>query len=57
VGDVRIVQRRQRPGLALKTRQSLGIRRHAGRQDLDRHVAIETSITGPVDLAHPAASE
>ena len=54
--DVWIVQCRQRPGLALETSQALRIRCHAGRQDLDRHVAIEARVTGAIDLAHSAAS-
>ena len=55
--DVRVVQRGNRPGLALKARTRGGVRHHALRQDLDRHVAIETKVAGTVHLAHAAGAD
>ncbi len=57
VGDVWMVQRSQRPGLALQPRQTLRIRRHAGGQHLDCHVAIEAGVAGAIDLTHAAGAD
>jgi putative ABC transport system permease protein len=55
--DVRMVQRRDDAGFAVEALERLGIVCQAGGQDLDRDVAIESSIPGAIDLAHPAGAD
>ena len=56
-GNVRVIQRGQQPGLTIEACQSIGIGDHVRRQHLDRHVAIQSSIAGPIDFTHSADSE
>ena len=55
--DVRMIQRREQPGLALESRAPFGIRRERVRQNLDRHLASKLGIPRAVDVPHPARSE
>ena len=52
-----MVQRREDLRFALEPRQALGIVRERVGQDLDRDVAIELRVAGPIDLAHAAGAE
>ena len=55
--DVRMVERGERPRLALEARQPLGIVDHRGGQRLQRHVATQLGVARPIDLAHAAGAE
>ena len=57
LGDVRMVQRGERPRLAREAGQLFRTRGKRRRQDLDRDVAIERRVARAVDLAHPARTE
>ena len=52
--DVGMRQRGHGLGLALEAREGRGIVGHLRRQDLQRDIAVEARIAGPVDLAHAA---
>jgi len=54
---VRVIQRGEDFRLALEARQPLRIRRKEIRQDLDRDVALEPRVAGPIDLAHAASAD
>src|SRR3712207_8186269 len=47
--DVRVVDRRRHPPLALEARAELGVGGPIGRQDLQRHRAAEARLGGAVD--------
>ena len=55
--DVRMVQRRDRVGLALESRHRLGIVRKRLGKHLHRDLAIQLRVPRPVHLAHPARAE
>jgi hypothetical protein len=55
--DVRMIQRRQNPCLALEPRATIGVRREDLGQNLDRHVAPQRRIARTVDVTHPACAE
>ncbi len=55
--DVRMVQRRDRAGLALEARTPIGIAGQFARQHLDRHRAIEARVARAVDLPHSAGAQ
>ena len=55
--NVRVRQRRHRPGLALEARERVGICGHRLRQDLDRDVAVEPGVPRAVHLSHSARAE
>jgi hypothetical protein len=57
VRDVRVVQGRQHPRLALEARQPLGILREEVRQNLQRDVAPQLRVARAIDLAHSACPE
>ena len=52
-----MVQRGERPGLALEARQPLGIVRERLGQDLDRDIAPKFRVTRAIDLAHAARTD
>ena len=52
LGDVRVVQRRQGLGLALKTGQTFGILGELGWKDLDRNLSVQVGVGGLVDLTY-----
>jgi hypothetical protein len=57
VGDVRVVQRGQGLGLALKPRDSLRVGDERLGQDLDRDGAIQLRVERAVDFTHSAGAE
>jgi hypothetical protein len=54
--DVRVVQRGCRARFLLEARDAIR-RGHVGRQDLDRHRAVQPRVLGTIDLAHAARAE
>ena len=52
--DVRMRKRSDRFRFTLESRQSVDVLRKPGRKDLDGYVAIEASVPGIIDFAHPA---
>ena len=57
MANVRMVERRERLRLTLEPREPFGIAGEDVRENLDRDVAIESSVAGSVDLAHPARAQ
>ena len=57
VGDVRVVQRRERLGFAGEPGQPFGVAGEAVGQHLQRDVAVELRVARPVDLAHAAGAK
>ena len=55
--DVRVVERRRRASFLLEALEPIRIGRYVGRQNLDRHVALEPRVVGLVDLPHAARVE
>jgi hypothetical protein len=55
--DVRLVEGRDRLRLALESLQPLCIRRHLGRQHLDRHLAVERRVGRLPHLAHASFAQ
>lgn len=55
--DVLMIERRKHPRLSPEAGEALGIAGNGGQQDLDRDLAIERRVAGPVDLAHPARAD
>jgi hypothetical protein len=56
-GDVGVIERGEEPGLAAEACESLRIAGEVHWQHLDRHVAVESHVPGPIDLTHPARAE
>ena len=55
--DVRVVERRCRPRLALEPLQALRVGREFRWQDFDRHVAPEPRVASAPYFAHPAGTD
>src|SRR5438034_11272606 len=55
--DIGMVQRRQELRLALESDHALGVPSVDLREHLQRDVAVQTGVSGTVDLAHPARPE
>ena len=55
--NVRMIQRRQNFGLALKPAHSRGIMRKLLWQDLDRDLAFQLRVPGAIHLSHAALAE
>src|SRR6202035_2477455 len=55
--DVRMIQCRERPRLALETRATLRVARERRRQDFNRDLAFERVVVGAVHLAHATDAE
>ncbi len=55
--DVGMVERRQDARLALEARASVGIGQPEIGQDLERDLAAERRVAGPIDQAHAARAE
>ena len=53
-GNVRMIQCGDGFRFALETGKTLRVCREEFGEDLDRHVALESRVARPVDLAHPA---
>ena len=49
-GDVRMIQRREDFGFALKTREAIGIGRDRRRKNLERDLALQLRVGGPIHL-------
>jgi len=56
-GDVRVVQRHEQFGFALKSREAFRVGGNRGRQHLERHRPLQIRIGGPMDFAHPAGTK
>ena len=55
--DIRMVERGEKFGLALKASDAIGVCREGVRKDLERDIARETDVGGPIDLAHAPLAE
>jgi len=54
LSDVRMVERCQHLGFALKTSHAIGIGGESRRQDLQSHLPFQPGVPGPVHLPHAA---
>ena len=52
-----MVQSRRRQRFLFKPVQPFGVQRKRLRQDLDRHLALQSRIARPIDLAHSPGSQ
>ena len=52
VRDVLVIQRGEHFGLALQAREPVRVRHERFRQHLERDIALQVRVGGPVDLAH-----
>jgi hypothetical protein len=52
-----MIERCQHTRFALESRESLGVRRERGRQNLDRHITPEAGVVRAVHLAHSAGTQ
>jgi hypothetical protein len=52
-----VVESGEQLGLALEAGHALGVAGHQLGQHLDRHLAPELGVLGPVDLPHPAFAQ
>ena len=55
--DVRVMQRREHPGLALEPRAPVGVACKQRRQDLDRDIAPQARVARAKHLAHSAVAQ
>ncbi len=55
--DARVRERGHRSRLGLEPAPHLGVGRDVRGHHLDRHVAIEPRVAGPIDLAHAARTD
>ena len=55
--DAGVPERGHRPGLLLEAPDAVGRGRPVARDHLDRDLAAEARVAGPIDLAHPARTE
>ncbi|HEY7698078.1 MAG TPA: hypothetical protein VIE88_06650 [Vicinamibacteria bacterium] len=55
--DVRRIERREKPRLALEPRETLRVLREVLGKDLDRHFAPEPRVFGAIHLPHATAPE
>jgi hypothetical protein len=56
-GDVRVVEGGEELRLPPEAGQTLRVTADLGGQDLDRHVAVEPGIGGPIDFTHAPRAE
>ena len=56
-GDVRMIQRGEDFGFALKTREPIVVSGERWRQDLDRDLTLQLGVGGPIHLPHPAFAD
>ena len=52
--DVRVVERGEHLRLTLEPRETVRVGRERGREDLDRHLALQLRIRRPIHLPHSA---
>jgi len=57
LGNVGMIQRRQRLRFAREAHHAVGIGRERVGEDLDRDLAIEPRVTRAIHLAHPSRAE
>ncbi len=57
LGDVRMVQRRERVRFPGEASDALGVRGEERRQDLDCYVTMKLGVAGAIDLAHTACAQ
>jgi len=57
LADVGVIQRGNRACFLLETAQSVGIGSEGLGKDLDRDLAPQTRVTGPIDFAHPSGAQ
>jgi hypothetical protein len=57
LGDVRVIQERERLRLASEARETIGVEGKGRGQELERHLAIQASVTDAVHFAHSADAE
>ena len=57
VGDIRMIQRRQRLRFTLESREPLGVVGEGVGQDLERDVALQPGVGRAIDLAHAPGTE
>jgi hypothetical protein len=55
--DAGVAQRSEQPGLALESRQPLGVGSEVFGQDLESHLAAEPGVFGAKHLAHPPSAK
>jgi len=55
--DVRMVQRREHVGFALKSHDPLSVARERFGKDFQRNIALQLRVARPVDLPHPAGAD
>ena len=55
--DVRVIQRRRRPGFADESGQAVRVAGKGGWQHLQRHLAAEADVLSEIHLAHSALAE
>jgi hypothetical protein len=55
--DVRMVQRSEDFGFALKAREPIIVSGEGGRQNLDRDLTLQVGVGCPIHLAHPALAD
>ena len=56
-GDVRMIERGEHFRFALKTRETIRVRRDRGRQNLDRDLTFQPGVGRPKYLTHPAFAD
>ena len=56
-GDVRVVESRRGTGLSFEAPELIGVARRCLMENLDRDLAAEASVAGPVDLSHPPCTD
>ncbi len=57
LADVRVIQRGNCARFLLETAQSIGIGSEGLGKNLDRDLAPQTRVTGPIDFAHPSGAQ
>ena len=57
MADMRVIQRGEDFGFALKTRQSIGISGQRRREDLESDLTLQLRVRRPVDLPHATRAE
>ena len=56
-GDIRMIERGEHLRFANEASQTIGVTRHLGKQQLQRHIAIEIEIAGAKHTTHAACAD
>ena len=56
-GDVRVVESSRGTGLSFEALELIGVARRCLMEHLDRDLAAEASVAGPIDLSHPPCTD